>query len=136
MNYSGLLLAQNAWALMVLRVVLGVIFLSDGLPKIKNLKGEQGSFGLLGFNPGKIIGIAIILLESIGGAFLVLGIFVQLAALLLAIQMIIAALWKIRLGGEVGKDFWFQLILAAATLALATSGAGSFSLGSYLGIFF
>lgn len=135
MNYSGLLLAQSVWTLMIFRVVLGIIFLSDGFPKIKNLKTNPENFELLGFNPGKWVGRIVIFLESIGGAFLVLGIFTQYAALLLAVQMIISVCWNIWKEGEMNKDFYFRLILTVSALVVATNGGGSFSLGNYYNFF-
>src|SRR5246127_4613013 len=72
-------------------------------------------------------GVAVIL-ECIGGALLLIGLFTRPAALLLAAEMLIA-IWKVKLvhGVFAVNEYQFELALAAACVALATVGAGSLS---------
>jgi len=68
------------------------------------------------------------ILECVGGGLLLLGLFTRPAALLLAMEMLIA-IWKVKLvhGVFAVNEYQFELALAAACAALATVGAGSLS---------
>jgi putative oxidoreductase len=72
-------------ALLLLRIALGVIFISHGYPKIAHLgKGMQGFFVEHGM-PGYFVYIAGIL-EVFGGGLLLVGLFTRGAAVLLAMD--------------------------------------------------
>lgn len=60
-----------------------------------------------------------------------LGLASQVAALLIAIEMAAAIVWKIREGQKLRGGFELELILFAVALALATLGAGIYSLDSF-----
>jgi putative oxidoreductase len=74
-----------------LRVVLGIAFLSHGLPKLG--AGHAGFVGMLqqiGFPaPGFFAWVAT-LLEILGGLALIAGAFVSVAAVLLIVEMLVA----------------------------------------------
>jgi putative oxidoreductase len=115
-------------ALLLLRIALGVIFISHGYPKIAHLgKGMQGFFVEHGM-PGYFVYIAGIL-EVFGGGLLLVGLFTRGAALLLAIEMGVA-IWKVHSshGYLAVRDYEFPLALATACFVLATVGAGLISL--------
>jgi putative oxidoreductase len=120
--------------LLVLRIALGIIFLSHGYPKLAHLRGGaqmQGFFVEHGL-PGYFVYIAGVI-ETFGGALLLLGLFTRGAALLLAIEMSVA-IWKVHsLHGYLAvHDYEFPLALATACFALATVGAGAFSVDQFL----
>src|SRR5256885_9736722 len=72
--------------LLVLRIALGAIFLTHGYPKLVRPNPEmQHMFAQHGL-PAQFVYVAGIL-ESFGGALLVLGLFTRPAAVLLAIAM-------------------------------------------------
>jgi len=68
------------------------------------------------------------ILECIGGGLLLIGLFTRPAALLLAAEMGIA-IWRVKMvhGVFAVNEYQFELALAAASVALATVGAGSLS---------
>jgi putative oxidoreductase len=114
--------------LLVLRVALGLIFFSHGYPKLAHsAAGMQGFFVQHGL-PGYFVYISGVL-EVFGAVLLVLGLFTRAAALLLAIEMGVA-IWKVHsTGGYLAvHDYEFPLAVLAGSFALATVGAGLFSL--------
>jgi putative oxidoreductase len=115
-------------SLSVLRVVLGIIFLYHGYPKLTHTHGNlQGVFVEHGL-PAYFVYVAGIL-ETFGGGLVLLGLFIRPAALLLAIEMCVA-IWKVHSlhGIYAVRDYEFPLTLAAACFVLATVGAGLISL--------
>jgi putative oxidoreductase len=117
-------------ALLLLRIVLAIIFLYHGYPKLAHLRGNpqmQSFFVEHGF-PGYFLYVAGVI-ETFGGGLLLLGLFTRPAAILLAGEMCVA-IWRVHSGhGYFGvPDYQFPLTLAASCLVLATIGAGAFSL--------
>jgi len=118
--------------LLVLRVVVGLIFVAHGAQKIfeYTLPGTIGSFADMGVPLPEIAAPFVAFIELIGGALLALGLFTRPVGILLAVDMIVAivavhlpaGLWV----GEGGYEF--VAVLGVAALALAFTGAGRFSI--------
>lgn len=115
------------WGLLILRVVLGLVLVVHGWPKIKNLKATGEGFAGMGFKPGIFWGTVAAVTEFVGGLFLIFGFLIQAAALFIAIQFIVILLTVKRRNRLVG-GYEFELLILAAALALATIGGGSFGL--------
>ncbi|MCL4405089.1 MAG: DoxX family protein [Patescibacteria group bacterium] len=134
--YANLYIILSIWspaALFVLRVVLGAIFVAHGWPKIKNIRQTQINFSSMGFRPGAVWGTLITLLEFVGGLAVILGILTQPLAILFAVEMLVATLWKIKQGKGFVDGYEFDLLLLAAALVLITLGSGAaYSLGALL----
>jgi putative oxidoreductase len=113
--------------LLLLRVALGIIFITHGYPKLAHGAGMQRFFIEHGL-PGYFLHVAGVL-ELFGGGLLLLGLFTRGAALLLAIEMGVA-IWKVH--GSRGilavHEYEFPLAMAMGCLALATIGAGIISI--------
>jgi putative oxidoreductase len=109
--------------LLLLRVALGVVFISHGYPKLTHPKAMQGFFVQHGL-PAYFVTVAGVL-EVFGGALIILGFLTRIAALLLAMEMAVA-IWKVHsaAGYMAVHNYEFPLVLAAACFALATVGAG------------
>src|SRR5689334_13203963 len=105
MNLLTLFPLFSGWALLVMRVVVAVIFLAHGWPKIKNLKQNAVNFGMMGFKPGAFWGTVVAFTEILGGLSILLGAFSQFAALPLVIDMIVATSFKIRKGMKLINGF-------------------------------
>lgn len=88
----------------------------------------------MGFKPGSLWGTIVALAETLGGLAVILGFGTQYAGLILAFNMLVAALWKMKNGQRLIGGFELDLALIAAGLILATLGAGSYSLDSYLSL--
>src|SRR5712691_5551534 len=114
--------------LLALRLALGLIFFSHGYPKLAHQGGGMQGFFIQHGLPGYFVYISGVL-EVFGGLLLVLGLFTRGAALLLAIEMGVA-IWKVHSsGGYLAVHIYeFPLAMLAGCVALATVGAGRFSL--------
>jgi len=131
-----LFLLFNIWASFLFRVVLGVIFLVHGWRKIKNLKETTQNFSMMGFRPGNFWGLIVALVELIGGLFLITGLFTSIVGVVLALQMLVALIWKISRGQKLTGGFELDLLLVVSLLVVATAGSGLYSLDQYWNILF
>jgi putative oxidoreductase len=124
--------ALQPLGLMILRIALGVIFIYHGYPKLAHANGSMQQFFQAHGLPGYLVAVSGVL-ESFGGALLIVGLFTRPVALLLAGEMVIA-IWKVHSGHGIMsvKDYEFPLSLAAACFALATIGPGMASLDHVL----
>jgi len=95
MNHSS---NSKPWGLTVLRVVVGAVFLIHGCQKlfIFGFHGVAGFLGPLGVPAPGVAAVVLTLVEFVGGALLVLGLFTRWAAWLLAIDMVVAILQSAR----------------------------------------
>jgi putative oxidoreductase len=111
-------------SLLVLRLVLGLIFLVHGYPKLVHPTEAMHSFFVSHSLPGYFLNISAIL-ECFGSVLLFVGLFTRPAALLLASEMAVA-IWKVHSAQGVlaVKEYEFPLALAAGCFVLATLGAG------------
>ena len=115
-------------ALLGLRLVLGLIFLVHGYPKLVHPTDGMREFFVSHGLPAYFLGVSGIL-ECFGALLLFVGLFARPAALLLAAEMAVA-IWKVHSaqGIMVVKNYEFPLAVAAGCFVLATIGAGLFSL--------
>ena len=121
----------NKWeslALLLLRCGLALVFVCHGYPKLfGSTERFVESFQTLGL-PAYVVYIAGGI-ELFGGAALALGLFTRVAGLLLLFDMA-AALWKYNLneGIYAVREYELPLILGLASLVVAATGGGQFTL--------
>ncbi len=119
-----------AWAPVPLRLVVGLVFLAHGAQKVFQfgLGGTAGFLGSLGV-PAPVAGALVVMTaETLGGLALVLGAFTRVAALVLAVNMLVAILLvHLRAGFFLPGGMEFALTLLGASLTLAMTGAGALS---------
>ena len=113
--------------MLLLRLALGLIFIVHGWPKVKNVKMTSQHFESMGFKPGNLWGPIVAFVEFIGGLAVFFGIFAQVAALGLALNMLVALFWKIGKGQGLIGGFELDLILLASALAVVFLGAGAYA---------
>jgi len=119
-------------ALTVLRIILGLLFAAHGWQKFNEwtIAGTQASFAKMGVPAADVMAPAVAVLELAGGIALVLGILTRVVAALLALDMLGALFLVHAPAGIFAANGGYELVLllAAASLALALTGAGRFSL--------
>jgi putative oxidoreductase len=117
-------------ALLILRVVLGIVFIAHGGQKLFEfgLAGVQGGFTQMGIPLPAITAPLVSVLEFGGGIALILGVLTRPVALALALNMLGALFlvhWKA--GFFLAQGYEFVLVLFAGALALLIAGAGLYS---------
>jgi len=123
--------ALQPLGLAILRLALALIFVYHGYPKLVRADEGMRAFFLQHGFPAYFVGLAGIL-ECAGAGLLTIGLFTRPAALLLAAEMGIV-IWKVKLHTVMAvSDYQLELALGAACLALATVGAGAFSVDALL----
>ncbi|WP_108250400.1 DoxX family protein [Planctomonas deserti] len=123
-------------ALLILRLALGAILIAHGAQKVffYGFAGTGASFAQMGVPMAEIAGPLVGIVELVGGLAIAAGIGTRIASVLVAIDMIVAAVLVHLPNGIFIADGGFELtlILAAAAIALALAGAGRFSLDSVI----
>lgn len=124
------------WGPFILRLTLGAAFIAHGHPKLfRNFSGVAGWLDSISIRPGRFWALVVGVVEFFGGIALVLGIFSQLAAFLIAVVMLVALI-KVKWGSSRYVDtehMGWELDLAylAMALAIVVLGPGAYSLGGY-----
>jgi putative oxidoreductase len=137
-----LFVTEDTWAMLVLRLALGTIFLAHGSQKVLGLFGGPGlsgtfkMFGGMGIPP--FFAALDIAAEFLGGLFLIIGFLTRVFALGIAVVMVVAVYmvhwqngffmnWFGRM--PAGKEgFEFHILAFGAAIALAIKGGGRLSL--------
>lgn len=122
------LLTYSLIAPFILRVVAGFIFVDLGILVFKNEKERWiASLSALKVpNPQtavKIFGV----IEMLGGIMLILGLYTQVAALILALFTFAESYIEYKEPEVLKRNIVFYILLFAIVLSLLLSGAGSFA---------
>jgi putative oxidoreductase len=129
-------------ALIVLRVIIGLLFMGHGAQKLfgvfggSGLKGTADMFDAIGLRPGRMHAPAGGAAEFFGGALLALGLVTPVGAALV-IAVMVAAIITVHLpkGPWVSNGgYEYNLVMIAGAFALAGAGPGKWSLDNALGI--
>ncbi|HKI99108.1 MAG TPA: DoxX family protein [bacterium] len=114
-------------ALSALRVMLGIIMLIHGYVKVTH-GFAIGFFHQIGIPAAQIMGPFISLLELVGGACLIVGLFTRYLGVLYTIEFIVATwvIWVVTGHGYSGAER--ELLILFTSILLATNGGGQFSL--------
>ena len=130
-------------AALVARVFLGIVILPHGLQKLLGMFGGYGFSASVEFFSGmgipSAIGALIVLGESFGALFLILGLLSRISAAGIGIIMLGAILtvhgqngffmnW---FGTQAGEGYEYHLLALGLSASLVISGGGMLSLDSY-----
>ncbi len=122
------------WAALPLRLMLGILYIIHGYPKIKSPESTATFFLKLGIPVPKLSAIVVAIVEFFGGIALIIGFSTRIAAALLAINMMVAAyMKKTKMKENFIGGYEFDLTLAAVLIALFLLGAGNFSIDQMFG---
>jgi putative oxidoreductase len=118
-------------ALLILRLALAAVLLFHGLPKLMNFGATVGAFQSMHIPAPTLTAAFAVLAEVIGGILILLGVAVDLAGILVAIEML-GAIFLVHWsnGFDFTKGGWehpFSVMVMALTLALA--GPGDYAVG-------
>lgn len=127
--------ARASAGLAILRLTVGVIFLSHGIPKLLGgIPGTADFLGQVGVPAPGLAAWAVALLEVGGGLLLILGLLVVPVAILFVIHMALGIVlvhlaqgWYVVGPGQGGAEF--NTLLIAASVALALGGPGLWAVG-------
>ena len=129
LNTFPYLLLYSQFGPMILRIVLGLILVDLGFLK---LRGERSdwikAFEAIGLKPAKPLVSLYGLLEIIGGALLLVGLWTQPAALAFVIFSGIEFYLEYQEGSLLKRDLVFYLLIFAIALSLLFTGAGAFAI--------
>jgi putative oxidoreductase len=119
-------------ALLILRLALAAVLLYHGLPKVVNFGATVAGFQSMNIPAPTLTAAFAILAEVVGGILILLGIAVDLAGLLVIIDML-GAIFTVHwaAGFDFTKGGWehpFTVLVMALVLALA--GPGRTSVGA------
>ncbi len=136
-----ILRTENDTSALILRVVLGIVFLPHGLQKVFGLFGGNGFTGTMGFFTGTLgiptfFAFMAIAAEFLGSLGLIAGLITRIAALGICVMITVAALmlhvqngffmnW---FGNQKGEGFEYHILVAAMAAALVIKGGGKWSL--------
>jgi putative oxidoreductase len=131
----------NSPAIMILRVVLGIVFFAHGAQKMLGWFGGYGFTGTMNaFTQGMHIpapfAFLAIAAEFFGGLGLIFGLFTRVAAFGIAANMLVAIVMVHRqfgffanwAGTQKGEGYEFHLLALAMCVFLMIKGAGAISL--------
>jgi putative oxidoreductase len=132
-------------SILILRVLLGIVFLPHGLQKVFGSFGGYGYTGTMGYFTGTLgipalFAFLAIAAEFLGSLGLITGLFTRIAAFGIGIEISVAALmlhvkngffmnW---FGNQKGEGFEYHILVVAIAAALVIKGGGKWSLDRVL----
>jgi len=135
------------WGLTILRVAVGIVFIAHGAQKLfgafggAGLPGTAAYFTSLGLTPAYPLAVLWGVLEFGCGVLVFLGAWTRWAVMPVAIAMAVS-IWKVQfvhgffinwaLASGIGHGYEFHLVLIAACVCLALTGAGELSVDRFL----
>jgi putative oxidoreductase len=135
-------------ALLVLRLVLGLLFMGHGLQKLvspriapkflaaNGPRGTGGFFDQMGMRPGILLAVLAGLGELVGGFSIASGLLTPIGTAVLAAVMTVAIL-RVHLSKGIWNSsggFEFPLLMLTAAYVVSAIGPGSLSIDSWAGI--
>jgi putative oxidoreductase len=127
--------------LLVLRVVVGLLFVGHGAQKLLGafggggLEATAGMFDSIGLRPGALLARAAGTAEFAGGLLLALGLFTPFAAAALIGVMTAAVITVHAPNGiwNTNQGYEYNLVLTSAVFAVSAIGDGAWSLDNVFG---
>lgn len=127
---------MSSIAMLIGRVLLSVIFIQAGLFKLMNVSGTIGYFESLGMPLASLVIWPVILVELVGGLLILTGLYIRIAASILALFCIAAAFTGHSDWANMThlQAFMKDIAIAGGLLYVAAAGAGIISLDTRRGV--
>lgn len=127
-------------ALLILRLLLGIVFLPHGMQKLIGFSGTMGFFTEKLGVPALFAFLAI-MAEGLGSLGLITGLLTRVAAFGIAVNMVVAVYllhWQNGFfmnwfGNQKGEGYEFHLLAIAIAVALMIKGGGRWSIDKAIG---
>ena len=121
----------------LVRVVVGIMFLMhvSGKFKVGAAAVAANVMSKNGLEPALVLAYAVIILETVGGVCLIIGLFTRFFAAALAIEMAVALLFVHLSKGYAagGGGYEYVLLIGAVLFAIAMRGGGQYSADRMIG---
>jgi putative oxidoreductase len=133
---------MKEWGPAVLRLVVGVVFVAHGVQKLfgawggGGLQGTADFLAALGWPAPFALAVLVAVVETLGGALLIVGAYTRGVAAVLALEAAVA-IWQVHLPHGfflnwglvpgVGHGYEYALTVAASLVSLLFTGAGALS---------
>ena len=118
---------KKQWGLLVLRFVVGIVFIYHGWMKLTGIDGATGMMQGIGLPMPMFWAWLVALVEFVGGIAVILGVFNRVVAALLAINMVVALL-TVHVKMPYGSATEFPIVLLGALISLHLIGPGKCAL--------
>ena len=133
--FKKLIQTNDDVALLVLRILLGVVFIPHGMQKILGFSGTMQMFTTNLHIPW-IFAFLAIMAEFLGSWGLITGLFTRVAAFGIAVNMVVAVYmlhWQNGFfmnwfGNQKGEGYEYHILVVAIALALMIKGGGKWSI--------
>src|SRR5687768_8514690 len=106
MDVKRLLETNARWSVILIRLIVGGVFFSEGIQKfLYPAENGAGRFAKIGIPSPDVMGPFVGVVEIVCGALILLGLFTRLAAIPLIINMLVAIL-STKIPILIGQGFW------------------------------
>lgn len=129
-----------ALGLLIVRLVVGLLFVGHGAQKLFGWFGGYGPKGTggwlesIGVKPGVAMAVVAGLMELVGGLLFAAGLLTPIAAALIVMTMLVAI---VKVHGQNGlwataNGYEYNLVLLAIAIGVALTGAGEYSIDALI----
>ena len=120
---------------LLIRLTAGLMILPHGIPKLQAGVAATAAFALVkrGIAPAEPLAVVLIVLETLGGLCVALGLFTRFFAVAIAIEMSVIAWLYVPKFGWTGPGYEYPLMWCLVMLAIALRGGGPWSLDRWIG---
>jgi putative oxidoreductase len=122
-----------SWALV--RITAGLMLIPHGWPKLMMGVGATAQMALVkrGIYPAEPLAVVLILIETLGGLCIALGLFTRFWAAAATIEMAVIVYHHLPKFGWAERGYEYPLFWGLIMLAIALRGGGAYSLDRRLG---
>ena len=119
----------------MIRLTIGLMILPHGIPKLQMGIAATAQMALIkrGIAPAEPLAVILIILETVGGLCVALGLFTRFFAVAIAIEMSVIVYHHVPKFGWGNGGYEYPLMWGLLMLAVALRGGGPYSLDRKLG---